>query len=139
MTWFAEEENDEESWVKFEGLYYWMDENHIGCLWVTDEIFKKYKLDEDAETLNEYYDDEPEYLEELKAVAPHRNYTHAILIDHCDGVSKTNDTEGFRTSSIETPQGQCRSKEFVAWWLGIDIRLFDEPEENVWLISWSDG
>ena len=86
-----------------DGLYYWEDQNHAGKAWVTEEMVKKYGMKEE-ETLLEYYCDDGELLEEIWEDVT-SNYTHAIHIDHCSGVSKTQGD--YKELTQETPHGEC--------------------------------
>ena len=135
MTKNIEAENFDEGWTKIDGLYYWDDQNHSGTAWVTEEMVKKYGM-EGEDTIEEYYADEEMVKEMWEGVEG--NYTHAIWIHHCCGVSKGKTEEDYRNMDIDTPHGECGSIEFVSWWLGYP-GLFNEPEENVLVFGWCDG
>ena len=130
-----------------EGLTYWEDQNHFGCIYLTQEMYDKYDLSRVGccETLVEAYDD---MAEELR---PGPQFTHVISIDHCAGVTPLgvdySDGEWIDGkycnhvlhATYDTPHGDCYDEDFVAWWCEFPVELLTEPEENVQIGGWADG
>ena len=119
-------------WRLVDDWFYWEDHNHFGFVWVKPEMVDKHNLQGIAEPI-----EEDDFFTDWDWKA--EGWSHAITIDHCTGVSKTNTMKGYETQSMETPHGQIGSKEFVCWWCEIPPALFDEPENQVKIMGWCDG
>lgn len=126
---------DDEEGQLYESGFYWDDDNHAGAIFISQRMVEKYKLEDDADSIEEFFignhwsDDERE---------EYKNYTHELYVHHCAGWTKTKE-EGYGNSISETPHGEAYSEEFVMWWLGYPLELLSEPKEDVMIFSWCDG
>ena len=138
------EVNWDESWTRYESGYYFHDENHSGCIYVSQRMVGKYKLNHtvlDEEWFNDemgvYGDDEEqiEYLRELQA-----KYAQEIYISHATAFSAEGcSREHHRVGDRETPHGDIGSENFVAWWNDFPVELLKEAEDDVYIAGWCDG
>ena len=131
----------------FEGLTYWEVANHIGTIYLTQEMYDKYDLSRchNVESVEEAFG---EYDEDYM---PERKFCYVLHIDHCAGVTPLGVDYGEgvwvdgKLSSYqlnatqETPHGDCYDEEFVAWWCEFPVELLYELEENVQITGWCDG
>ena len=124
---------DEGEGQLYESGFYWDDDNHEGHILISQRMVDKYKLEDDADLIEDFFygwsdEDREEY----------KNYTHELYVHHCAYWSKTKEEEVDRCSSY-TPHGETYSEEFVMWWLGYPPELLNEPKEDVLIYSWCDG
>lgn len=126
-----------ESYTQFESGFYFDDENHIGNILVSQKMVDKYKLDSEIlESLNEEWFEENDWDEEVRK--DYKNYSHVIFISHRDGYSRTEDDDEAYLN-YNTPHGELKSEQFVAWDIGFPVELLSEPEEEVQIMGWCDG
>ncbi len=127
-------ESDEEGRL-YESGFYWRDENHSGDIFVSKKMVDKYKLEDDADPIEEFFNDNDWSVEDREK---YKNYTHEVFISHSAGWTKTK-AEGYGNSVDETPHGETGSEPFVMWWNDLPLELLSEPEEDVMVIGWRDG
>ena len=120
----------EEDYREEDGGYYWNDEEHVGEIFISERMIKKYLLGEDiADPIEEWFEDEEEseeWREELKG------YSHYIITTSCRGFTTTkDDTEN---PAVETPRGNTFSNEFKAWWNNFPLELLNEERADVFVM-----
>ena len=121
----------EDTYRQYESGYYFEDEEHFGNILISQKMFDKYKLDEDAVTIEEWFkenDCDKNTREEYKS------YSHSILLDHCSHFCRTLDGE-----ESKSPHGDVIDSDFVMWWNDLPKELLEEPEEDVKIVGWRDG
>ena len=119
----------------YESGFYWKDENHSGTIFISQKMVDKYKLEDDSDPIEEFFNDNDWSVEDREQ---YKNYTHSLFISHCAYWSKTKEEEVDRCSSY-TPHGDTYSEEFVMWWNELPLELLSEPEEDVNVFGWKDG
>ena len=125
-----------DGYTQFESGFYFNDENHVGNIFVSQKMVDKYKLDSEIlQPIKEWFDEEDWEEEDREH---YKGYSHSIFISHRDGYSRTEDDDG-ACLNYDTPHGELKSEEFVAWDTGFPVELLSEPEEEVQIIGWCDG
>lgn len=117
---------DSEYWEDDAGWKYFMDDNHIGCLFFKDEHVAKYDLD--LEELEEL--DPADNEDDIKA-----GYKYSYTLIHC---AYAIDPDGVEyVGNEQTPHGELYGPEFVAWWNDLPPEVMDD--ETVYEAGWCDG
>ena len=129
------EYNIDEDYFRYSSGYYWEDCEVSSTIFVTQKMVDNYTLDhdcieewsKDAHKYAEWQDKNADFFSEMNS-----KYAQVIYLDHVIYFSKTKD--GDRTT--DSPHGNVKSLEFVAWFNSIPFELLKESKDDVFVERW---
>ncbi|KZR64514.1 hypothetical protein PMIT1303_01559 [Prochlorococcus sp. MIT 1303] len=131
------EYNVDEDYFRYSSGYYWEDCEASSAIFVTQKMVDKYKLEHDrtdewsmdAHKYADWQAKNAEFFSEMES-----KYAQIIYLDHVIDYSKAKD--GGRTT--DTPHGDVKSLEFVAWFNSIPFELLKESKDDVSVERWCE-
>ena len=119
-----------------EGNVFTEDQNHIGYMWLTQDVVDKYKLNDEVCPLSEMYSDEE--LEDMIEEGDPK-FEYSLDFFHCSQWLNPN-TGKWEDFDVPTPFGELYSEEFVAWYNYFPQKLFElDKEDGVFHGGFCDG
>ena len=131
------EYNESEDCFRYDSGCYWEQFDVSSIIFVTQIIADKYKLEplsteewsKDAWKYAEWVDKDAEFFLQMQS-----KYAGLVYLDHVIDFSETKDGE----HTTDTPHGNVKSLEFVAWFNSIPVELLKESEDDVFVERWCE-